>query len=120
MLWNCCFWPGLTRDVADYIANCPRCLGSKHPVNQRAPLVNVTTTQPMELVCIDFLSLERSRGGVENVFVVTDHITCYVEASPERIKLHELQPRSFLITTLYIMDSLCISIVSRDAISKVM
>ena len=66
-----CFWPGMTRDVADYIANCPRCLRSKHPVNQRAPLVNVTTTQPMELVCIDFLSLERSRGGIENVLVTT-------------------------------------------------
>ena len=39
-----CFWPGMTSDVADYIANCPRCLRSKRPVNQRAPLVNVTTT----------------------------------------------------------------------------
>ena len=31
----------------------------------------ILTTQPMELVCIDFLSLERSKGGQEHIFFPT-------------------------------------------------
>ena len=49
-----------------------------------AELVHITTTQPMELVCIDFLSLERSKGGHENLLVITDHFTRYAHAFPTR------------------------------------
>ena len=50
-------------------------------------LVNIISTQPMELVCIDFLSLERSKGRHESILVITDHFTRYAQAFPTRNEL---------------------------------
>ena len=46
-----------------------------------ALLVSTTTTQPLELVCMDFLKLEPSKE-VESILVVTDHFTKYSQAYP--------------------------------------
>ena len=40
--------------------------------------------QPLELLGIDFLTIERSKSGIENVLVVTDHFTRYLVAIPTR------------------------------------
>ena len=76
------YWPGMQQAVVNYITKCGRCLRRKDLYPQRAMLVNTETSQPMELVCIDFLKLEKSKGGIENVLVVTDHFTKYAQAYP--------------------------------------
>ena len=38
----------------------------------------------MEIVCIDYLSLELSNEIVENILVITDHLTGYAQAIPTR------------------------------------
>ncbi len=74
------YWPAMSSEATDYVSKCGRCVRRKTLPNQRAPLVTITSSQPMELVCIDFLKLEQSRGGIENVLVVTDHFSKYGQA----------------------------------------
>ena len=45
---------------------------------------NITSTTPVKLVCIYFLSRERSKGGSENILLITDHFSHYVQAIPTR------------------------------------
>ena len=77
------FWPGMATYVAEYIAHCDRCLRRKVKSCARAPLVNIESTHPMELVCIDYLALESS-GGYGNVLVITDHFSKFAQAIPTR------------------------------------
>ena len=69
------------------VRNCERCIKRKTIPRPSAELLNIVSTQPMELVCIDFLSLERSKGGFENILVITDHFTRYAQAFPTRNQL---------------------------------
>lgn len=78
------FWPKMMDDVHRKVHQCERCIKRKTVIPDRAPLVNIKTSQPLELVCIDYLTLEPSRGGVENVLVITDHYTRYATAIPTR------------------------------------
>lgn len=77
------FWNGMTVDVDNFIKNCKNCLLRKSQP-ERAPLVNIQTYQPLELVCIDYLTLEPSKGGIQNILVITDHFTKYAQAIPTR------------------------------------
>ena len=78
------YWPGMTKDVQEWITHCGRCLRRKSPTNHRAPLVNIKTSAPLELVCIDYLTLEPSQGGQQNILVITDHFTRFAQAIPTR------------------------------------
>ena len=77
------YWPGMTSDIDNWISHCQKCIKRKKEPSI-APLVNIQTTQPLELVCIDYLSLEKSKGGYENILVITDHFTRYAQAIPTR------------------------------------
>ena len=74
------YWVGIHKTVANYISRSDRCIRRKDWNPQQAPLVGTTSTQPMELVCMDYLKLERAKGGIENVLVITDHFTKYAQA----------------------------------------
>ena len=78
------FWPGMDKFIREKVKTCGRCIRRKTGGGRSATLVNITSSSPMEIVCVDYLSLERSKGGVENILVITDHFSRYAQAIPTR------------------------------------
>ena len=78
------YWPKMSMDLDTWISQCERCIKSKSTPSARAPLISITTTHPLELVSMDFLTLEMSKGGFQYILVITDHFTRYAVAVPTR------------------------------------
>ena len=86
------FGPGMQTEATQYLLNCTRCLRRKTPP-QVAPLQAIYVTQPLELVHMDHLSLEPSKGNIENVLVITDHFTRYALAYPSKTQTAQATAR---------------------------
>lgn len=77
------FWIGMERDIVNHVKNCFRCLVGKTPEpKDRAPLESIHTSEPMELVCIDFWTAEQTDKKCVDVLVVTDHFSKLAHAFP--------------------------------------
>ena len=86
------FWPGMQEEATQYVVKCSRCLRRK-TTPQVAPLQPIYVTQPLELVHMDYLSLEPSKGNIENVLVITDHFTRYALAYPSETRTAQATAR---------------------------
>lgn len=78
------FWPKMSVDVEEHIRNCGECVAHKTPARRAAPLHQIVSHGPMDLVCMDFLSMEPDSKGISNILVVTDHFTRYAQAFPTK------------------------------------
>ena len=87
-----CYWPGMQEEATQHVLKCSRCLRRKTPP-QVAPLQPILVTQPLELVHMDYLSLEPSKGNIENVLVITDHFTRYALAYPSKTQTAQATAR---------------------------
>lgn len=75
------FWPHMQRDIEHHINKVCSCVKRKRPQRAvRAPLTSIATTYPFELVAIDFLHLEKCKGGYDYILVVMDHFTRFAQA----------------------------------------
>ena len=74
------YWPGMEKDIKDYIKNKCTCLNQRKPhVLPQAPLGTVKSSVPMDIVVTDFLKLDKCSGGYEYMLVITDHFTRYTQ-----------------------------------------
>lgn len=76
------YWPRVCFDVDEKVMTCERCICHKAKAEETACLVNIQTSRPLELVCMDYLSLEPDGHGTKNISVITDHFTKYAMAVP--------------------------------------
>ena len=77
------YWPRMKENIEFHVRNQCRCLIAKKPNQQdRAPLVPIPTEQasfPFEMVSIDYMHLDKCKGGFEFALVVTDHFTRFTQ-----------------------------------------
>ena len=73
------FWPFMASMIQRKCKSCERCVRGK-AIPEKAPLHSIQTTYPIELLCMDFLSLEPDSSGIKDILVMTDHFTKYVIA----------------------------------------
>ena len=78
------WWPGMSHALLWAVANCGRCI-QYEAKGQLPPMQPIICTEPMELVHIDYVGMEVTiamdkKPVVQNVLVVVDHFTRYVQA----------------------------------------
>ncbi|KAJ8044512.1 hypothetical protein HOLleu_07281 [Holothuria leucospilota] len=78
------YWPKMQSFVEESCRNCEQCVRRKAKAHRAAPMVSITTTRPLELLCMDFLKIEPDSKNTQNVLVLTDHFTRYAFAIPTR------------------------------------
>ena len=75
------YWSTMNHDVTEYVTNCQQCHVLKGhytvPHTQQGLLV---ANNPLDLLCIDFLNVDPSRDGKENIFVLNDAFTKFSQA----------------------------------------
>ncbi len=76
------YWPRMSLDVEIKISTCERCIKRKAKAGKAFPRVNIETSRHLELVYMDYLSLEPDDKGTKNILVITDHFTKYAVAIP--------------------------------------
>ncbi|XP_029954791.1 protein NYNRIN-like [Salarias fasciatus] len=78
------YWPKMGQALENKCKKCPRCLRRKALPQKAAPLENIHSNYPLELVCVDYLSIEPDSRDTRNVLVLTDHFTKFAVAVPTR------------------------------------
>ena len=69
------YWAGMIADMENHIPTCNRhlCFNSKP---QKTELYPIMATHPLELIHMDFLTIESDKTGKDvNILVITDHFT---------------------------------------------
>ena len=70
------YWPTMTQDANLWVDQCRRCQVAKGDYNTPKPKFgHLIAHNPLDLVCLDFTKVDPSKGGKENVLVMTDAFT---------------------------------------------
>lgn len=83
LLRRTCFWPYMEEHTKAYVASCKRCQCAKHPTfTPHQPAGHFLSHRPLDIIATDFLKMDRSADGHENILVVTDIFSKWAMAIP--------------------------------------
>ena len=69
------------KDIAEYVKDCPHCQIAKGPyVGPKTQPGSIIANGPLDLLCVDFTTMDPSRDGKENVLVLTDAFSKFSQA----------------------------------------
>ena len=81
------YWPGMAKTLKDNIQKRCKCIVDRKPtVPEKAPLKPIVAQYPFEIVAIDYMKLDKCKGGFEYALVVTDHFTRFAQVYATRKK----------------------------------
>ena len=70
------YWPTMTQDASSWVEQCRQCQVAKGDYNIPKPKFgHLIAHNPLDLVCLDFTKVDPSKGGKENVLVMTNAFT---------------------------------------------
>ena len=70
----------MTKDAELHIAKCEQCIWFKSKP-QRAEMENIQATYPLQLMYLDYLTIEATEGGKDvHLLIITDHFMRYALA----------------------------------------
>ena len=79
------FWFGMSKDITQHIQNCDRCTRAKSPPRKIVtPMESIVATRPLEIIALDFITVEKSSDNFETILVLTDVFTKFSQAIPTR------------------------------------
>ena len=70
------YWSTMNHDATEYVTNCHWCHVAKgHYTGPHTQHGSLVANNPLDLLCIDFLKVDPSRDGKENILVLNDAFT---------------------------------------------
>ena len=80
-----CYWPRMRAFIEKWCKDCHTCQVAKAVRPKiRTSMGHVLAARPLEVVAIDFTSIERSSDGYENLLIVTDVFSKFTQAYPTK------------------------------------
>ena len=75
------YWSTMNHNATEYVTNCHQCHVAKgHYTGLHTQQGSLVANNPLDLLCIDFLKVDPSRDGKENILVLTDAFTKFSQA----------------------------------------
>ena len=79
--------PKMRQEMEHYVTRVCRCIKrKKHNRITRTSIQSIVTSAPFEMISIDYVHLDKCKGGEEYILVVVDHLTKYAQAYATRDK----------------------------------
>ena len=81
------YWPRMVADIKSFVQKKCRCVANKQPnIKERAPLTPIEAQYPFQMISIDFIKLDKCKGGYQYGMVAIDHFTRFCQFYATRNK----------------------------------